>query len=119
MACYSYYERSVHIVFSQFCNKYEYTRTKTDVVEHGNPVLFVSAGITRERQQQLGSTTRRQVDVVVSKVSRFPLEEAPPQLLALKEETVSYDLSTSEFFHLVELFEKNIESFYLFKSEYV
>ncbi|MDX1807710.1 MAG: hypothetical protein R3267_11855, partial [Paenisporosarcina sp.] len=67
--------------------------------------------------QQLGRTTRKQVEVVVSKITRYPIHEAPPSLMALREETVTYPINTIEFHHLVNLFETDLESFYLYQPK--
>jgi len=94
--------------------KYEYHRTKTDAIEDGIETLFISAGITMETAQQFGAFTNRQVKEVVSKVNRFPINQAPPRLLELKTESISYTITLNQQHLLIDLFEKDLESFYLF-----
>jgi len=94
--------------------KYEYHRTKTDAIEDGKEILFISAGIKMETAQQFGVFTNRQVKMVVSKVNCFPINQAPPRLLELKTESISYTITLNQHQLLIDLFGKDLESFYLF-----
>ena len=96
---------------------YEYHRTKTLAIEDGRDIIFLCSGITVERVKHLGLTTQRHVEVITSKIKRISILEASQELMNLKDETVTYNISLKECNMLIDWFEKDLELIYLFNSK--
>ena len=98
-------------------NVYEYHRTKTLTIENEREIIFLCAGITIERVKHLGQTTQLHLEVITSKIKRISITEASQELMNLKDETVTYNISLKECNILIDWFEKDLELIYLFNSK--
>lgn len=90
---------------------YSYSRIKSIQVENGVDKLFLYSGLTKKKEQSLGTNNRQQISTEFSEMINVPIENALESYLAIPDGEVFIDITKEEFNRLLNLGKNNIEEF--------